>query len=103
VRAAVERLREDHDFFMHALAAAVNDLRPAASRRGPAPDELLAAARQKVSAVAERLKEHNRLEEGRVYLWQRTLLAPDERENLSALMRRELENLPPRFSENAPG
>lgn len=101
VRAAVERLREDHDFFMRELAAAVNDLRASVTRPGDAPSEVLDAARRKVSAVAERLEEHNRLEEGRVYLWQGALLDAGVRERLSALLRREIENLPPRFSEAA--
>lgn len=102
VRAAVGRLREDHDFFMRELAAAVNELRASASRRGSTQAGLLPALRQKVSAVADRLEEHNRLEEGQVYLWQRALLGAGERESLSALLRREIENLPPRFSEPAP-
>ena len=102
VSAAVERLREDHDFFMRELAAAVNELRASATQHESSQEERLARAKRKVSAVAERLREHNRLEEGQVYLWQHALLDAGGRENLSALMRREIENLPPRFSETAP-
>ena len=101
VRESVERLREDHDLFMRGLAAAVNELRALA-----APDVTAGAGRlprimENVSALASRLAEHNRLEEGQVYLWQSTLLDEDAREDLRVRMRRELENLPPRFAHGA--
>jgi hypothetical protein len=98
VRAAVERLREDHDFFMRELAACVNTLRDLSARAGDADAERLEAVRQKVLAVGERLGGHNRLEEDEVYRWPALLLGAAEGERLEAAMRRELENMPPRFS-----
>ena len=99
VGAAVERLREDHDFFMRELAAAVNASRELASRAGISVCEQLLEIRDRVGAVAERLVEHNRVEEGQVYRWADELLPGEEHDILSAGMKRELENLPPRFTE----
>jgi hypothetical protein len=101
VRAAVEQLREDHDFFMHELAGAVNAAREVAAEDGPADRERLLQIRARVSAVAERLAEHNRVEEQQVYLWPDALLGGPELDALRAGTRREIENLPPRFSEGA--
>ncbi|HWT03965.1 MAG TPA: hypothetical protein VN256_27195 [Pyrinomonadaceae bacterium] len=39
-----------------------------------------------------------RLEEEQVYLWPEALMSVEERAEMSARMRREIENLPPRFS-----
>jgi len=102
VRAAVERLREDHDFFMRELASAVNAARESAARDAALDRGLLTQIRGKVSAVAERLAEHNRLEESEVYLWPEAVLGGDELDALRAAMRRELENMPPRFSGGPP-
>jgi hypothetical protein len=102
-RAAEARLREDHDFFMRELAAAVNETKGIVSRRGAAQAGALGEVRRRVEAVVARLAEHNRLEEEQVYLWQRALLDAREREELSARMRRELENLPPRFAPETRG
>lgn len=99
VRVVVERLREDHDFFMRELASAVGDARESADRDDTLDRERLTRIRDKVSAVALRLAEHNRLEEREVYLWPESLLGRDELDALRATMRRELENLPPRFSK----
>ena len=102
VRPAVERLREDHDFFMRELAGAVNAARELAAEEGPPDRERLLQIRGRASAVAERLVEHNRVEEQQVYLWPEALLDRAELETLRAGVLREIENLPPRFSEEAP-
>lgn len=98
VSEAVERLRADHDFFMVELAKAVNALRGfLAEWGGPQADQFLEIKRI-VLAVSGRLEEHNRLEEEQVYLWPEALMSIEERAEMSARMRREIENLPPRFS-----
>ena len=102
VRLAVERLREDHDFFMRELAGAVNAARELAAQDGPPERERLLQIRGRASAVAERLVEHNRVEEQQVYLWPDALMARAELDTVRAGVRREIENLPPRFSERAP-
>jgi hypothetical protein len=98
VEADVRVLREDHDFFMRGLAEAVNDVRASAASEGAADAGLLPKVREKVRAVAARLAEHNRLEEGRVYLWKTTLLCENARAELRGRMKSEIENLPPRFA-----
>lgn len=103
VRAAVEHLREDHDFFMRELAGAVNAARELAAQDGPPERERLLQIKGRAVAVAERLAEHNRLEEEQVYRWPLTLLAESELDAARERIRREIENLPPRFSEGAPG
>jgi hypothetical protein len=102
VRLAVERLREDHDFFMRELAGAVNASRELAARDNPPDHKRLLQIRRRVSSVADRLVEHNRMEEQQVYLWPNALVAGTELDTLRAGVRREIENLPPRFSEGEP-
>ena len=102
VRMAVERLRADHDFFMHELAGAVNAARELAAQGGPPDRERLLQIKGRALAVAERLAEHNRVEEQQVYLWPDALLAGTELDALRAGLRREIENLPPRFAGGAP-
>lgn len=100
VREAVERLREDHDFFMVELAKAVNAARELVKAENePVADQFL-EIKQRVLAVRDRLEEHNRLEEEQVYLWPEVLLSVEERAELNARMRREIENLPPRLSSS---
>jgi len=103
VREVVERLREDHDFFMKELAATVNEVRTLAAEDGPPDAARLRPFRERVLAVAARLAEHNRLEEEQVYLWPGLMLSEVAREELWAGMRHEVENLPPRFDESAQG
>jgi hypothetical protein len=101
-REAISRLREDHNFFMHELADAVKIMR-ALSRAAPdASDsmEQMGAVRRKVAEIAKRLEVHNQLEETEVYLWPSTILGPEAQNRLDDSLRRELENMPPRFEEN---
>jgi hypothetical protein len=103
--ACFEILRHDHDFFMRELAGAVNTLRELSSDEsgGAGSAERLSDVRGKISEVMNRLAEHNRLEEEQVYLWPEALLDEAAREELSAQMRLEIENLPPRFNEPVSG
>ena len=103
VRDCVERLREDHDFFMHELAGAVNEARELASREGAEVGEALLRIRERVRGVAERLVEHNQVEEQKVYLWPAALFDEAALAELNREMKHEIENLPPRFSEAGPG
>jgi len=99
VRGAVERLREDHDFFMRELAAAVNAARELVGQTDADAREPLRLIGERVRAVAGRLAEHNLVEERQVYLWPGSLLDEAARARLGREMKREIENLPPRFSE----
>lgn len=101
VQEVVERLRDDHDFFMVELAKAVNAARELfVPGTDPSADQFL-EIKSRVLAVSDRLIEHNKLEEQQVYLWPKILLSPTERAELSARMKREIENLPPRFSASS--
>lgn len=99
VEEALTRLRGDHNFFMRELAACVEAVKRQAAGEGPSQSAELEAVRRKVNGVFERLGEHNRLEEEEVYRWPCILLSVAARDQLDAAVRRELENLPPRFSE----
>ena len=100
VCAAVERLREDHDFFMHELARAVNAARDLAALDDADNREELKQIKGRVLAVAARLAEHNRVEEEQVYRWPEALLSLSQLSTLPARIKHEIENLPPRFSED---
>ena len=94
-QAIVESLRADHDFFMHELARAIGILREL-------PDTTkLAAVADTVRQVEERLATHNEIEENQIYRWSSTILNESEQLELLARINAELENRPPRFSEQA--
>ena len=90
----VGQLRDDHDFFMSELAAAVKQLRALCGSDQPGA---LREVREKIDAVSRRLDTHNRLEESKVYRWAALLLNPPEQMALNENIRRELENLPARI------
>ena len=86
--AALQALREDHDFFMATLAGTVNAL------KGPRVD--WAAVASAVEAVRSRLDAHNALEEATIYPLADRL--PDgQRRKLAAEAARELADLPSRY------
>ncbi len=98
VEEALSRLREDHNFFMRERAACVEALgRQGAGERPNSVGELEAVSRR-VLGVFERLGQHNRLEEEEVYVWAGALPVGAERDRLDADVRKELENLLPRFA-----
>ena len=99
VRESVRHLREDHDFFMRGLAEAVNGTRDLVAQGSPPDAGRLGAIKEIVLALAARLSEHNHLEEDQVYLWQAALPGEESRAELRGRMKREVENLPPRFSD----
>jgi len=96
---AVADLRRDHDFFMRELAAAVNALGgPLSEPRGSDAGVEMRRILRKIETVAARLEEHNAREESQIYEWAGTLLDAEAQARLLAEVRRELMNLPPRFS-----
>jgi hypothetical protein len=66
-------------------------------RQENASDQLREVHRS-VVVIHSRLIKHNQLEENHVYKWVNVLLDEPERLALSARVKRELENIPPRFS-----
>jgi hypothetical protein len=94
----IARLRDDHNFFMNELSSAVKAMRELLSAPGDKMEaRRMCEVRQLVAAVGNRLDEHNRLEEERLYSLPADLLASAEQARLLACIRSELENLPPRF------
>jgi hypothetical protein len=99
IQRAIGVLRSDHDFFMHELAKAINHMRALKGiSDGNVIGECLGEARSIALSVKARLIAHNQLEERLVYGWIDVLLDKAERSSLDDRVRRELENLPPRFT-----
>ncbi len=98
-REAIIKLREDHEFFMHQLAAVVNSVRelskPADFANIP---QTMRGVRELLSVVSSRLKSHNQIEEDLVYLLPAELLDQAQAVALEQGVRLELANLPPRFN-----
>jgi hemerythrin superfamily protein len=98
-QSTVERLRADHDFFMHELAQAIGilrDLLKATDRN--AIDDGTRTVRDAVLEIEKRLVIHNKLEENKVYRWATTILNEQEQTDLANRLNAELTNRPPRFS-----
>lgn len=99
-RAAIARLRGDHNFFTDELAKAVKTMRDllaeAESENTPCQIE---DVQRRVAALAQRLDGHNKLEEEQVYRWPSVLLTPAELARLDDAIRYEIQNLPRRFAE----
>ena len=89
----VENLRADHDYFMRELARAIGVLREFPEQIGAVGDT--------VRAIEKRLVTHNETEENQIYRWASTILTEPEQTDLAARINAELENRPPRFSEEA--
>ena len=84
---------------MHELAKAINLMRALKGiSETDAIGECLGEVRSIVLSVKTRLSAHNQLEEDQVYGWIDVLLDEAEHFILDARVRRELENLPPRFN-----
>jgi hemerythrin superfamily protein len=98
----IKNLRADHDFFMHELARAIGILRELPQSTVTADNETqLAVVAQTVREVEERLATHNEIEENQIYRWSGTILNESEQLELLARINAELENRPPRFSNEA--
>ena len=98
-RAAISRLRADHNFFMDELSRAIKTLRRLLSMSEK--DGLADGMRDvqnRVLSVSQRLIEHNELEESAVYEWPSRLLRPADLAQLSDVVRHEVQNVPPRFA-----
>lgn len=102
VQAMIETLRADHDFFMRELARAIAVCREVPPNIIQAEDEAkFDAVHNTVREVEERLAIHNEIEEDQIYRWSSTILTEPEQSELLARIIAELENRPPRFSEQA--
>jgi hemerythrin superfamily protein len=94
VQSAIDQLRLDHEFFMRELGATIKIM-----PQENASDHFREVHRS-IVVIQSRLTEHNRLEENHVYRWVNVLLGEAERLALETRVKRELENIPPRFSSD---
>lgn len=98
---AINELREDHDFFMRELSGAIKQLRGLHENRLTESEiiKVITSVRETIAAVSRRLEKHNEREESRIYEWADALLSEPERAALNERMKKEIENLPPRFGD----
>lgn len=98
-RTVVEQLHQDHDFFMHELARAVEIIRKllTVSER-QILNEGLNNVKNIVLQVEQRLVKHNEVEESQIYRWATTLLNPEQQAQLAKQITAELRKHPPRFT-----
>ena len=100
VRSQIERLREDHNFFMRELARAVSILREL-PLDSPDIETRLTSVLEVVLEVEKRLANHNEMEENYIYRWATKFLTKPEQMDLARRINAELEHRPSRFSVNA--
>ena len=98
-KTVVAQLRQDHDFFMHQLALAVEIMRELLTL----PEQLTVPegmnnVKKIVLEVERRLVKHNELEENQIYRWAATLLNSEEQQKLQEQITKELQNRPGRFT-----
>ena len=96
---AITELREDHDFFMRELLDAMKRMRGLHENRQTKSEiaEEISVVRETVAAVRRRLEKHNEREESEIYEWADRVLSEPKRDALDERMKKEIENLPPRF------
>lgn len=102
MEAAVEQLRDDHEFFMRELAAAIETVRnlsKVSDRRSDVAG--LENIHHIVTQIERRLEAHNELEENQVYRWVGIILSEQKQIDLATKVAHELANKPPRFSTEA--
>jgi hypothetical protein len=101
VERVIEQLRVDHNFFMDQLSGAVKTMRQFLSSSDTYTQwkrtREVNSIRARLREVASRLKAHNQLEEEHVYKWPALMLNAADSEKVYEVLRREIENLPPRF------
>lgn len=98
-QSAIAQLREDHDFFMHQLALAIEIVRERLrSSERLIDSEELKNLRRIVSEVQERVVKHNVLEETQIYRWVTILLNSEEQAKLANQVTTQLRKHPPRFT-----
>ena len=88
----IDQLRLDHEFFMRELGTSVNSMR---KQQDASDTEVL---RRSVVELQTRLAKHNQLEENHIYKWVNVLLGEAEQSVLVARLKREIENIPARFT-----
>ena len=95
----VAQLRQDHEFFMHELARAVEVMRELLTVSEPSVIKAgLDNITNTILQVEQRLVEHNEVEESQIYNRASTLLESQEQEKLAKQITMELSKRPARFA-----
>ena len=97
-RSTIEKLRSDHDFFMHELGQAFKILRALSYEDRETFDRGMNSVRSTMIEIEKRFVIHNQLEETKIYAWTTTILDTQEQTDLATRIRIELANGPPRFA-----
>ncbi len=97
IKDKIEKLHEDHNFFMREMIGAIKTMRQIVD--DPDSDELsrLGEVNERLENVRRRMIVHNKTEESEIYPLADRLLVADAARMLRYKMKRELDNLPPRF------
>lgn len=94
--AVIDELHRDHDFFMLELARAIKAMRLVFYFGNEA--ETFIVVRGILERVRSRLEEHNRIEEELIYpMAGADVIGNDAAAELAVKVRKQVENLPPRF------
>ena len=86
--ATVDRLRADHDYFMHELPQAIRLLLAGNFK----------AVQDGINEIEKRLVAHNEIEEAEIYNWATALFNEQQQMQLCALINEDLASHPPRFA-----
>lgn len=97
VQKAIEQLKDDHNFFMRELLAAIKQMRVLLEANQTDVVSRLSDISRKILAVRDHLEKHNKSEETEVYKWADALLQATERARLNEKMEKEIGNQPSRF------
>lgn len=91
----ISTLKRDHDFFVREIGKDVNRLRVGDTEESGNLD--LVGVQKNLIVVAQRLEDHNELEEKDIYPLAETLLTAEEITDLKVSIAMELANIPPRL------
>lgn len=95
----LSRLRTDHNFFMTELATAIKTMRAVVAGESP-EEKSIASVQNRLAVIRQRLEEHNRIEEEQAYKWPELVLSDSGQMALLERLKRERDNLPPRFADS---
>lgn len=101
VAEVITQLHLDHDYFMTELAGAIKQMRSLIINGETNASSVLADVATRLERLQDRLKSHDELEEAAIYTLADLIYSPAEVLNLNSQIRKELENLPPRFVDRA--
>ncbi len=97
IQREIGELHEDHNFFMRELIEAIKIMRKIVAAPDQDECERLGEVRSRIERVLPRLLIHNEKEESDIYPMLDRFLLPEATAIIRTSMRRELDNLPPRF------